>query len=183
MKATRNGIDDLLAEVRERFSITPEEARRIREEAGVSTRRLGTALGVSGATITRWESGGVQPRPDARDAWVRAINGLQEILQATSTAAIASTFVADVVPDTRTNYALRRSGLYTLGQVAECSESDLRKIRNFGTGSVEIVRSVLAEAGLELSPTPRSPEFTGGLVLSEAKDELRQAPRFMDGQS
>jgi DNA-binding transcriptional regulator YiaG len=46
---------------------TPNEARRIREAAGLTQQQIGEAVGVDGATVCRWESGERHPRgPSAR---------------------------------------------------------------------------------------------------------------------
>jgi DNA-directed RNA polymerase subunit alpha len=49
---------------------------------------------------------------------------------------------------------LRRSGLITIGQVAEKSEEDLLALRNFGQASYDELREKLGELGLPPSPPP-----------------------------
>jgi transcriptional regulator with XRE-family HTH domain len=55
---TVSQFDELIEQVRSRRSLPlPTERRRIREEAGVSLRALGDALGVSHAAVASWERG------------------------------------------------------------------------------------------------------------------------------
>jgi DNA-binding transcriptional regulator YiaG len=55
---TVSQFDDLLEVVRSRRSLPrPTERRRIREDAGVSLRAVGDALGVSHAAVASWERG------------------------------------------------------------------------------------------------------------------------------
>ncbi len=60
-------IDDLIEEVRRAKMLSPDEARRVRESAGLSCARLAKALGVPASTLARWESGERTP-PPRRDA-------------------------------------------------------------------------------------------------------------------
>ncbi|MGH2934979.1 MAG: helix-turn-helix domain-containing protein [Gaiellaceae bacterium] len=54
--------EELLAQLRARRALPQAaERRRIREEAGVSLRQLGAALGASPMAVFRWENG-AQPR-------------------------------------------------------------------------------------------------------------------------
>jgi DNA-binding transcriptional regulator YiaG len=49
------------------------QARRIREQAGVSVALLARALGVQEATVWRWETGRSRPREDAALRWLAAL--------------------------------------------------------------------------------------------------------------
>jgi DNA-binding transcriptional regulator YiaG len=69
---------ELLERVRSRRGLpSPAERRRIREQAGVSLRELGMAIGVSHVAITRWEAG-AQP---ASAAHAKAYGRLLEELK------------------------------------------------------------------------------------------------------
>ncbi|MEV6817918.1 helix-turn-helix domain-containing protein [Nocardiopsis dassonvillei] len=65
---------NLLREVRvSRRLPLPEEARAIRERAGVSQTRLAEELGVHRITVGRWESGTREPRGALRAAYTRLL--------------------------------------------------------------------------------------------------------------
>jgi DNA-binding transcriptional regulator YiaG len=49
------------------------QARRIREQAGVSVALLARSIGVQEATIWRWETGRSRPREDAALRWLEAL--------------------------------------------------------------------------------------------------------------
>jgi DNA-binding transcriptional regulator YiaG len=48
-------------------------ARRIRKTAGLSTESLARDLGVTAATVARWETGAVQPPRVHALAWLRLL--------------------------------------------------------------------------------------------------------------
>jgi DNA-directed RNA polymerase subunit alpha len=50
----------------------------------------------------------------------------------------------------RSYNCLKRQGVNTIGQLAECSENDLLNIRNFGAKSIEEVKDKLVQMGLGL---------------------------------
>ncbi len=50
----------------------------------------------------------------------------------------------------RSYNCLKRQGVNTIGQLAECSEADLLNIRNFGAKSIEEVKDKLQQIGLAL---------------------------------
>ena len=45
---------------------------------------------------------------------------------------------------------LKREGIHTAGDLADCTEADLLDIRNFGASSIPIAREALAKIGLSL---------------------------------
>jgi transcriptional regulator with XRE-family HTH domain len=49
------------------------QARRIREQAGVSVALLARSIGVQEATVWRWETGRSRPREDAALRWLAAL--------------------------------------------------------------------------------------------------------------
>lgn len=59
----------------------PQVARAIRRSAGVSQARLATELGVTRATIARWESAARSPRGDLRVRYATALSDLQEAMR------------------------------------------------------------------------------------------------------
>jgi DNA-directed RNA polymerase subunit alpha len=52
----------------------------------------------------------------------------------------------------RSYNCLKRHGINTIGQLTECSESDLLNIRNFGAKSIEEVKDKLQQRGYSLKP-------------------------------
>jgi DNA-binding transcriptional regulator YiaG len=52
-------------------------ARRIRTTAGIPVEALAADLGVSGATVRRWEAGDVQPGRRNAFAWLRLLRQIQ----------------------------------------------------------------------------------------------------------
>lgn len=58
---------------------TPEVRRAIREAAGVSQPEMAKALGVSTATVSRWESGLVVPSSSIVVDYVDALNMLARV--------------------------------------------------------------------------------------------------------
>jgi DNA-binding transcriptional regulator YiaG len=78
----------LLDEVRESLSLPgPQEARRIREDAGVSRARLAAELGAAELTVMRWEQGAHAPRGELRLAYIRLLRELQDAIQEGGSAA------------------------------------------------------------------------------------------------
>ena len=51
---------------------------------------------------------------------------------------------------TRTFNALRRSGINTLGQLTQLTESDLKKVRNLGPKCYEEIKELLGKYNLQL---------------------------------
>ena len=49
------------------------QARRIREQAGVSVALLARSIGVQEATVWRWETGRSRPREEAALRWLAAL--------------------------------------------------------------------------------------------------------------
>lgn len=69
----------LAEEVRTRRSLpAPSVARAIRESAGVSQARLALEVGVTKATIARWEGSTRRPRGDLRAKYAATLAILQE---------------------------------------------------------------------------------------------------------
>ncbi|WDG17483.1 helix-turn-helix transcriptional regulator [Microbacterium sp. Clip185] len=61
---------------------SPEEARRIREQAGIGVSRLAEEIGVNRATINLWETGQRRPRGENRLRYARILHDLQELTDA-----------------------------------------------------------------------------------------------------
>jgi DNA-binding transcriptional regulator YiaG len=73
-------VSTLLDEVRVALSLpSPAAARQIRESAAVSQRKLAAELGVSEASVHRWEAGTHAPRGPARIAYAQLLADLDEI--------------------------------------------------------------------------------------------------------
>jgi DNA-directed RNA polymerase subunit alpha len=60
--------------------------------------------------------------------------------------------IEDLDLTVRSYNCLKRQGVNTIGQLAECSETDLLGIRNFGAKSIEEVKDKLQGRGLGLKP-------------------------------
>jgi transcriptional regulator with XRE-family HTH domain len=70
-------VADVLAEVRVTRSLPPPTMRRaLREAAGLTQERLGSALGVSRIAICRWESGLREPCAKNRVAYAHLLAAL-----------------------------------------------------------------------------------------------------------
>ncbi|MDZ4064075.1 MAG: DNA-directed RNA polymerase subunit alpha [Coriobacteriia bacterium] len=63
---------------------------------------------------------------------------------------ILDTSIDDLDLSVRSYNCLKRQGINTVGQLAECSEADLLNIRNFGAKSIEEVKDKLQQMGLGL---------------------------------
>jgi len=57
------------------------EARRLREQAGVSLRTMARAVGVRPSTLIRWEAGRMQPREPTALAWLAALDVIRSELE------------------------------------------------------------------------------------------------------
>ncbi|AZA14284.1 DNA-directed RNA polymerase subunit alpha [Corynebacterium choanae] len=80
----------------------------------------------------------------------------------------------------RSYNCLKRQDINTVGQLAECNESDLIDIRNFGQKSIDEVKVKLASLGLTLKDAPEDFDpstiegydaETGGYIDYDADDE------------
>jgi DNA-binding transcriptional regulator YiaG len=58
---------------------TPEERRRLREEAGFSVRAFANALGVSPSTVARWETGEREPNGPFLFVYVDGLRTLAKV--------------------------------------------------------------------------------------------------------
>jgi transcriptional regulator with XRE-family HTH domain len=68
-------LDEALTVARARKALpSPAERRRLRVEAGVTQAAIGQALGVSRATVARWESGQRRPGPDHLDQYLDVLS-------------------------------------------------------------------------------------------------------------
>jgi len=56
----------------------PAERKRLREAAGLSQDQVAKALNVRRETVTGWEAGRTEPRPPARAAYIRLLDGLAD---------------------------------------------------------------------------------------------------------
>ncbi|AIG63689.1 DNA-directed RNA polymerase subunit alpha [Corynebacterium atypicum] len=79
----------------------------------------------------------------------------------------------------RSYNCLKRQEIHTVGELAECTESDLLDIRNFGQKSINEVKIKLAGLGLTLKDAPEDFDptqlegydaETGGFIDDEAED-------------
>ena len=52
------------------------EARRIRESAGITTESIGADLGVSAATVARWETSAIGPSRRHALAWLKLLRSI-----------------------------------------------------------------------------------------------------------
>jgi DNA-binding transcriptional regulator YiaG len=59
-------------------TLTRGAGRRQRIEIGLTLRELAEAVGVTTATLSRWENGQVRPRSDAAVRWVDALRHARE---------------------------------------------------------------------------------------------------------
>lgn len=76
-----DAVSPLLDEVRLLRSLPPpEQARGIREAAGVSQVRLADELGVDRSTLIRWERGSHEPTGPRRVRYARILEDLQRVL-------------------------------------------------------------------------------------------------------
>lgn len=71
-------LDVVLAQARARRDFDPFEARRIREVAGLSQAQIGQVVGVTNATVCRWESGERRPRGPAAQLYLAVLKRVAE---------------------------------------------------------------------------------------------------------
>lgn len=72
------GKQRLIEQVRSRRELPPPAARQaIREAAGVSARRLGAELGVTGMAVRHWERGAREPSPQHLRRYAALLEQLQ----------------------------------------------------------------------------------------------------------
>ncbi|MCK7642344.1 DNA-directed RNA polymerase subunit alpha [Corynebacterium sp. CCM 8835] len=74
--------------------------------------------------------------------------------QETETNANYSMAIEDLNFSVRSYNCLKRQEIHTVGELAECTESDLLDIRNFGQKSINEVKIKLANLGLTLKDAP-----------------------------
>ncbi|MGP5497721.1 DNA-directed RNA polymerase subunit alpha [Corynebacterium flavescens] len=74
--------------------------------------------------------------------------------QETEYVAAYSMPIEDLNFSVRSYNCLKRQEIHTVGELAECTESDLLDIRNFGQKSINEVKIKLANLGLALKDTP-----------------------------
>ncbi len=74
--------------------------------------------------------------------------------QETEYIAAYSTPIEDLNFSVRSYNCLKRQEIHTVGELAECTESDLLDIRNFGQKSINEVKIKLANLGLTLKDAP-----------------------------
>ncbi|AZA09957.1 DNA-directed RNA polymerase subunit alpha [Corynebacterium pseudopelargi] len=74
--------------------------------------------------------------------------------QETEYIAAYGTPIEDLNFSVRSYNCLKRQDIHTVGELAECTESDLLDIRNFGQKSINEVKIKLAGLGLSLKDTP-----------------------------
>jgi transcriptional regulator with XRE-family HTH domain len=71
-------FEELLMLTEARDAARSGRARRIRELAGITQAELGTAVGVDGSTIHRWEHGTRRPSGAPALAYARALQTLSK---------------------------------------------------------------------------------------------------------
>lgn len=74
--------------------------------------------------------------------------------QETEHIAAYNTAIEDLNFSVRSYNCLKRQDIHTVGELAECNESDLLDIRNFGQKSINEVKIKLASLGLTLKDAP-----------------------------
>ena len=68
--------------------------------------------------------------------------------------------IEDLDFSVRSYNCLKRQEIHTVGELAECTESDLLDIRNFGQKSINEVKVKLAGLGLTLKDAPEDFDVT-----------------------
>lgn len=72
--------EQLAQRVRSARLPSPDERARIRREARLPLRDFAEALGVTTATVYRWETGGVEPKAAHAVAYADLLNKIQQAL-------------------------------------------------------------------------------------------------------
>jgi DNA-binding transcriptional regulator YiaG len=86
------------------------QARRIREQAGVSVALLARSIGVQEATVWRWETGRSRPREDAALRWLEALERMAGDTSATDEKGGALKAIDTMPPEPRDGPAEGHSG-------------------------------------------------------------------------
>jgi DNA-binding XRE family transcriptional regulator len=128
-------LNNLVRELQSRKNLA-QRSQDVRAKTGVSATRLAAVIGVQVTTLLRWETGDMVVRPKRLSEWDRAVTALEEFLNGSDPAVTTAATDVREVFDARVHNGLLRSGINTLGEVADLSASDLHKIRNFGKTSV-----------------------------------------------
>lgn len=74
----------------------------------------------------------------------------------------------------RTKACLRRACVNTLGDLVLCSESQLKKVRNLGSKSLDEIKSKLEELGLSLCPNDNLQDFPDIVILKQRTQEEQE---------
>jgi DNA-directed RNA polymerase subunit alpha len=129
----------------------------------VENTRVGQRTDYDKLTVEIETNGAVDPA-DAVARSAKIINDHMMLFEDQSEAELDVTFVdkpadgagpldtpiEDLDLTVRSFNCLKRQGVNTIGQLAECTEADLLNIRNFGAKSIEEVKDKLQQMGLGL---------------------------------
>jgi DNA-directed RNA polymerase subunit alpha len=124
----RTDYDKLVLEVETDGAVAPSDA--VARAARIVNEHM--ALFIEKAETDLPEEGIFEPIPDEKDR-------------------VLDTPIEELDLSVRSYNCLKRQGVNTIGQLTECSESDLLNIRNFGAKSIEEVKDKLQAMGLSLA--------------------------------
>nr|WP_272905344.1 DNA-directed RNA polymerase subunit alpha [Sediminivirga luteola] len=127
----RTDFDRLVLDVETKPSITPRDA------VASAGKTLVELFGLARELNT--EAEGIEIGPSPVDAALAADLALP---------------IEDLDLTVRSYNCLKREGIHAVGELVTRSEADLMDIRNFGSKSIEEVKSKLAELGLSLKDSP-----------------------------
>ena len=127
-KGQRTDYDKLVLELETNGALSPADA--VARAARIINEHM--ALFIEQADGEMPEEGIFEPVPDEED---RVLN----------------TPIEELDLSVRSYNCLKRQGVNTIGQLTECSETDLLNIRNFGAKSIEEVKDKLQAMGLGLA--------------------------------
>jgi DNA-directed RNA polymerase subunit alpha len=127
-KGQRTDYDKLILEVETNGALSPADA--VARAARIINEHM--ALFIEQAEGELPEEGIFEPVPDEEDR-------------------VLGTPIEELDLSVRSYNCLKRQGVNTIGQLTECSESDLLNIRNFGAKSIEEVKDKLQAMGLGLA--------------------------------
>ncbi|WPF66513.1 MULTISPECIES: DNA-directed RNA polymerase subunit alpha [unclassified Corynebacterium] len=152
----RTDFDKLIIDVETKNSISPRNAMASAGKTLVELFGLAHELNTSAE--------GIEIGPSPRESEFMAAYG---------------TPIEDLNFSVRSYNCLKRQEIHTVGELAECTESDLLDIRNFGQKSINEVKIKLANLGLTLKDAPDDFDptvlegydaATGDYVDDEAED-------------
>lgn len=68
----------LAARKRQQSLPAPQERRRLREACGLSQAEVGAVIGVTRSTVSRWETGRREPRPNLAHRYADVLDRLRK---------------------------------------------------------------------------------------------------------